>query len=121
MPRKPAVLPGTGSATLQRYRHMRVLLYRLFNFCVNLIPGPIPRRMLRTLHTCPQCADRVGYQVHPQVFYNPFPDPREVDVAKLREKRSLPGVNLNLDVTHGLFPELAKFSGEVKEFLAARK
>jgi hypothetical protein len=100
---------------------MRALLYRLFNFFTGLIPPPILRRMLRALHVRPELADRVGYQVHPQAFYNPFPDPREVDVARLRVKRSLPGVNLKLDVTRALMPELAKYAAEVKQFLEARQ
>jgi hypothetical protein len=99
---------------------MRYQIYKLFNFLVGLIPAPLLRRQLRTLHRYAPIADRVGYQVHPQVFYNPFPDPKEVDLEKLKRKRSLPGVDFNLAESRRLLPQLAAYSAEVGTFLKSR-
>ncbi len=99
---------------------MRYQLYRLFNFAVGLIPAPILSRLLRALQAHPQIATRVGYQVYRQVFYNPFPNPGEVDLEKLKLKRFLPGIDLRVTESLELLRELSYFSAEVEKFLKNR-
>jgi hypothetical protein len=99
---------------------MRHQLYRLFNGLVALIPRPILRRLLRALHHRPELADRVGYQVFPQVFYNPFPNPAEVDTARLRVKRELPGIKLDENAALKRLAELTRYAAETNEFLQNR-
>src|SRR5580693_9033363 len=99
---------------------MRYQLYKLFNFLVSVIPRPILWRMLNTLHRHPETADRVGYQVYPQGFYNPFPTPGEVDIAKLNSPRSLPKVHPHVAESLQLVQELSRFAGEVESYLKNR-
>ncbi|HWF20226.1 MAG TPA: class I SAM-dependent methyltransferase [Verrucomicrobiae bacterium] len=99
---------------------MRYQLYKLFNAFVRVIPIPILRRMLRTMREFPDIADRVGYTVYPQVFYNPFPEPQQVDLVKLKKKRNLPGVNFNMDETNRLMGEFLKSAAEIQGFIKNR-
>jgi len=78
------------------------------------------RGFLRILHVRPEVTDRVGYQVYPQVFYNPFPEPSQVDTARLLQKRTLPGVHFNSQMTDSLLPELTRYAGEIAEFVQNR-
>jgi len=99
---------------------MRDLCFSLFNWFVRHIPRSLLRRLLRTLYFQPDITDGIHYQVHPQVFYNPFPDPAEVDLARLKEKRSLPGIDLKVASALELLQKLSTWSGEVGEFLKSR-
>lgn len=99
---------------------MRYQLFKLFNALVGLIPAPILRRMLRALWYHPEIADRLGYTVYPQVFYSPFPDPKDVDVEKIKLKRDLPGVAFNLDESKRLMGGLVQYSTEIREFMKNR-
>ena len=84
------------------------------------MPRGLLRRLLRALHLRPDIAARAGYQVYPDVFYNPFPSPAEVDVERLKLKRSLPGIEFDLEKAQGLLMELKRYSAEVNQLLAGR-
>src|SRR5580692_2990228 len=99
---------------------MRLLLYRLMNYSVGLIPGPWLRYFLRALYMRPEVTDRIGYQVHPQVFYNPFPIPAEVDAIKLNARRLLPAIDLDPAPALALLKTLTQYSGEVDLFFKNR-
>lgn len=99
---------------------MRVALNSFFSFLVECIPKSLMKRLLRTVYVKPNLAGRVGYHVFPMVFYNPFPDPSEVDAEKLKLKRPLPGIDLNVPGSLELLKKLSRFSGEVAEFTASR-
>lgn len=99
---------------------MRVLLYQMFNALVRLIPAPLLRRVLRTMREFPDIGDRVGYTVYPQVFYNPFPEPKQVDLEALKQKRDLPGVKFNLEETNRLMREFIKLGDETRAFIKNR-
>lgn len=99
---------------------MRYQLFKLLHAFVGLIPSPILRRMLQALHYHPEIADRVGYIVTPQVFYSPFPNPAEVDLEKLKQKRDLPGINFNMAETKNLMGQLANYSAETRDFIKNR-
>jgi hypothetical protein len=96
--------------------NMRLFLYRLFNSCVCRLPAPLLRKMLNALHREPEAADRIGYQVYPQVFYSPFPVPAEVDKARLEKSRPLPGIEFKAAEFLELLRKLTQFSGEIAEF-----
>ena len=95
-------------------------VYKLTNFTMNTMPRGLLRRMLRALHIRPDIAVRAGYQVYPDVFYNPFPSAKEVDVARLKLKRPLPGIKLDLSQVQALLAEIARYSGEAGRLLADR-
>ena len=95
-------------------------IYKLSNFSVGAMPRGVLRRILRALHFRPDIAARAGYQVYPDVFYNPFPSAKEVDLARLKLKRSLPGIKLDLPKAQALLAEIASYSGEVAKLLAER-
>jgi hypothetical protein len=95
---------------------MRHTLRKLFNTGVGLLPPFLVTGFLKAFATRPEFAERAGFQVFPRVFYNPFPDPAEVDVQKLKEKRSLPGVHLDAPKAQELITSLAKYSAELAQF-----
>jgi hypothetical protein len=97
-------------------RLMRLTLRRLFNRLVGLIPPFLMRGFMKVFVSHPEFAERAGFQVYPRVFYSPLPDPAEVDVARLREKRSLPGIDLRVDAALRLLVELVRYSGELDQF-----
>jgi hypothetical protein len=101
-------------------KFIRNLLYRIRCALVGWIPRPLLRGFLRILHVRPEVTDRVGYQVYPQVFYNPFPEPSQVDLARLEQKRDLPGIDYNSQTASGLLPSLARYAKEVSEFIQNR-
>lgn len=100
---------------------IRHLAYRFFNWFVRIIPLPVLSRLLRALHHQPDYARRAGYSVYPLVFYNPFPNPADVDEAVLKLKRSLPGVEINLPAATALLQELMPLAPEAAEFLKNRQ
>jgi hypothetical protein len=99
---------------------MRSLLYRLLNYSVGFIPPKLLGYFLRALRVRPEVAARAGYQVYPQVYYNPFPNPADVDTIKLAVRRSLPGIDLDPAPRLALLKELTRYSGEVGDFLKNR-
>ncbi len=54
------------------------------------------------------------------MFFNPFPEPAQVDLARLKLKRTLPGVKVNVQQNLALLGELSKYSTEVDQFLKSR-
>ena len=95
---------------------MRGQLRKLFNAGVGALPPAVARGFLKAFFDHPNYAERAGFQVYPRVFYNPFPDPAEVDVARLQLPRPLPGINLNVPSALRLTRELAAFAGELESF-----
>lgn len=82
---------------------------------VGQVPVAIIRGLLKSFYNYPELAERAGFQVHPRVFYSPLPDPDEVNRATLREKRSLPGVELAAHRSLALLNQLAGFASELAE------
>ena len=101
-------------------KYLRYRLYLLLRASVGLIPPSLLRRFLDILHRRPDATDRAGYSVWPLVFFNPFPEPAQVDVARLKLKRTLPGVKVNVQQNLALLGELSKYSTEVDQFLKSR-
>jgi hypothetical protein len=99
---------------------MRLLLYRWLNYSVGLIPRNLLRYFLRALVVRPDVTDRIGYQVYPQSFGNPFPDPAEVDAVKLEARRSLPAIDLDPAAALALLQTLSQYSREADQFLKNR-
>lgn len=95
---------------------MRYFLRRTFDACVAALPSGLLRGFFKTFITRPEVAERAGFQVYPRVFYNPFPDPAEVDVAALSRPRLLPGVPIDEAKALALLRELAGFKNELSRF-----
>ena len=101
-------------------KYLRYRLYLLFRDSVGLIPPSLLRHFLKLLYRRPDVTDRVGFTVWPQVFFYPIPEPAHVDLARLKLKRSLPGINLNLQKSLALLQELCRYAPEVDQFLKNR-
>lgn len=101
-------------------KNLRYRLYLLLRYAVGLIPPPLLLHFLKLLYRRPEVTDRVGFNVWPQVFYNPFPVPAAVDLARLKLKRSLPGVRLDLAQSLALLKRLTCYATEVDQFLKSR-
>ncbi len=101
-------------------KYLRYRLYLLFRNSVGLIPSSLLRHFLAVLHRRTDVTDRVGFSVWPLVFYNPFPEPAQVDLARLKLKRSLPGVKLDMPKSLALLQELSRYATEVDQFLKSR-
>ncbi len=101
-------------------KKLRQRLYLLFRHSTGLIPSSWLHHFLKILHARPDITDRVQFNVYPQIFYNPFPEPAQVDLAQLQLRRTLPGIDLNLQNSLALLRELSRFSTEVDRFLKGR-
>src|ERR1700761_6387832 len=95
---------------------MRYFLRRTFDSCVAALPPSVLRGFFKTFTTRNDVAERAGVQVYPKVFYSPFADPTEVNVAALSEPRVLPGVPIDGPRILSLVEELTKFRAELDQF-----
>src|SRR3569833_614405 len=95
---------------------MRYLLRRTFDSCVAALPSSVLRGFFKTFNTRHDVAERAGFQVYPKVFYSPFADSAEVNVAALTEPRVLPGVPIDAPRILTLVEELMKFGAELGQF-----
>lgn len=95
---------------------MYYFLRKFFNACVAALPLGVLRGFLKAFVARPDVAERAGFQVFPKVFYSPLPDPDAVDIAKLREKRNLPGVQIDVPKALILAEELARYGAELDQF-----
>jgi methyltransferase family protein len=95
---------------------MRHFLRRTFDSCVAALPPSVLRGFFKTFVTRNDVAERAGFQVYPKVFYSPFADPAEVNLAALSEPRPLPGVSIDGPRILGLVEELAQFKAELDQF-----
>jgi hypothetical protein len=95
---------------------MRYFFRRLFNACAMALPVGIMRGFLKVFVTHPYVAERAGFQVYPKIYYSPLPDPDEVDIAALREKRNLPGVAIDVPKALALAEELVRYGAELNQF-----
>lgn len=95
---------------------MRHKLRITFDALIGAIPAPLLKGFLKTFHNHPDLAERVGFQVYPKVFYSPFPDPAMVDIQRLREKRLLPGINIDTAKTLALLEHISRFTDEMGQF-----
>jgi Methyltransferase domain len=64
--------------------------------------------------------DCVRFGVWPQVFGDPYPEPAQVDLARLKLKRTLPGIKLDVQKSLALLQELSAYVAEVDQFLKNR-
>ena len=102
-------------------KHMlRRLLYKAAIQTVDLLPSRPLGVLLDLLRRRSEVADRAGFSVFPLCFYNPFPEPSQIDVEKLKARRALPGIDFALPRALGLLRDLSKFSHEMAEFLGNR-
>jgi len=100
---------------------MRHFLRRLFNACVAAAPVAIIRGFLKAFVVRPDVAERAGFQVYPKVFYSPMPIVEEIDITRLRERRSLPGVALAVNDYLALLRQLTRFAGELAQIPRQKK
>jgi hypothetical protein len=90
----------------------------------NAVVATIPTRALRAFFKCfntrPEVAEQAGFFVSPRTFWSPIPDPEEVDVAALSQRRILPAVDLREKACLGLLERLIQFAPEIAEMPAER-
>jgi hypothetical protein len=78
------------------------------------IPTPILRMFMKVFLTRPDLADRAGFHVCPAVFWSPVPDPREINLPRLLERRFLPGVDLRESEALHTLERLVEFAPEIQ-------
>jgi predicted O-methyltransferase YrrM len=99
---------------------MRSFLYRVAIRSIGLVPTRPLHGFLTLLHRRSDVADRAGFSIFPLRFYNPFPEPSQVDLEKLKLRRTLPGIDFAVPRALDLLRELAPYSPEAAEFLKSR-
>lgn len=60
------------------------------------IPVWLLRAFFKSFDLRPDLAEAAGYNVLEKTFYSPVPDVQTIDIARIRARRELPGVDLNL-------------------------
>ncbi len=91
-----------------RYK-LRLLAVRLTSW----IPSPLLRAFLKSFDVRQDLAEAAGYNVVPRVFYSPIPDIELINWERLRSRRELPGVNLNIAGAVQTLSQLGRFAPEL--------
>lgn len=76
------------------------------------IPVWLLRAFFKSFDMRPDIAEAAGYNVIERTFYTPVPDVKAIDMARIRAKRELPGVDLNFS---GAAETLARLAPRAKE------
>jgi hypothetical protein len=87
----------------------------LLDAFLGIIPHAVLKAVLQSLHATPEIPGRLGFQVYPKMYASPLPDPAELDFSKLDQRRSLPGVNVDVIRARELMGELTRFASEIEE------
>jgi hypothetical protein len=95
---------------------MRHQLRKTFDAVIGAIPTALVKGLLKTFQNHPALAERAGFQVYPRVFYSPFPDPEMIDIQRLREKRLLPGIDIDTAKALALLEDISRFAEEMGQF-----
>ena len=93
-----------------------MLRYRLRLFAVRLtswIPTRLLRAFLRSFDFRQELAEAAGYNVVAREFYSPVPDVERIDWERLRARRVLPGVDLNISGAMQWIACLERFAAEL--------
>jgi hypothetical protein len=92
---------------------MSVWFRNLGDVAIGRIPTPFLRAFFKTFTTRPELAEAAGFHVHPRRFDSPLPVPEEVEMAKLSQRRLLPGIDLRIPAALALIRELRPFAAEL--------
>lgn len=76
------------------------------------IPVWLLRAFFKSFDLRPDIAEAAGYNVIERTFYTPVPDAKTIDMARIRAKRELPGVDLNFP---GAAETLARLAPRTQE------
>jgi len=95
---------------------MKLQLRHLMDGLVGLMPAAFWTYIFKTFWRRPEFAQRAGYTVYPRTYYNPFPLDEEIDLAKLRGRRELPGIDLRVPQAMELLKELGHYRDELEQF-----
>ncbi len=85
---------------------------QLANRLVRVLPKPLVRQILKSYWQQPRVQDDLGYHVEPYRFESASPTRFDVDVAKLRQRRNLPGILLRQEVFSEWLTRLEPFARE---------
>jgi predicted O-methyltransferase YrrM len=80
---------------------------------VGLVPRPALRAFLKSFTTRPELAESAGFLVLPRRFDSPVPVPEDIDLPKLEQPRSLPGIDLRISSALQLVSKLGQFVPEL--------
>lgn len=92
---------------------IRAFLRRRADALVGLLPRWFFRAFLKTFLTRPELAETVGFHVHPRRFDSPLVVPEEVEIDKLSQRRSLPGIDLRVPSALETIKQLKTFAAEL--------
>ena len=100
---------------------LRHRLRLLGNACVRRIPGGLLRFFFKSFETHQEVAEAAGYNVYPRVFHSPFAQIDEIDWERVRKKRELPGVRLDIPGALSSLERLQPFAKELDRFPYTQK
>src|SRR5947207_1277944 len=93
-----------------------MLRYRLRLLAVALtswLPTKLLRGFLKSFEMRQDLAEAAGYNVYPRCFYSPIPEVERIDWPRLRARRNLPGIDLNIPGALDLVSRLARHTSEL--------
>jgi predicted O-methyltransferase YrrM len=93
-----------------------MLRYRLRMLAVHMtswIPVWLLRAFFKSFDLRPDLAEAAGYNLIERTFYSPVPDMQTVDLARVRARRELPGLDLNLAGAEATLARLTPASREL--------
>ena len=86
------------------------------NLAARLMPRPLVRHYLKSLWYQPRLQDALQYHVQPYRFESVIPTRFDVDVARLNQRRNLPGIQLNEKSALEFLVKLKPYAREMAAF-----
>ena len=100
---------------------MKYFIRQAMNFAARLIPRPLVRHYLKSLWYQPRLQDSLRYHVQPYRFESVIPTRFDVDRARLKQRRNLPGIQLNERSALEFLAKLKPYAREITSFPLEKK
>src|SRR5262245_52496226 len=84
------------------------------NTLVRFVPKRVVRALLTALETQHQVAESAGYHVYPHSYFSPLLLRREMELDRLEQRRSLPGVEIDEEKAIALIERLGCYAAELE-------
>ena len=90
----------------------KAALRKWFDRIFAAFPRFLHTGILKSYANQPKLSLLSGFRCFPQVFYSPLVDPGEIDLARMGQKRELPGVRIDLDKASKWLREISRYAPE---------
>jgi len=99
---------------------MKLIVRKLTNFLLRLLPKAVTRHLLKSIWYQPRFQDALRMHVQPYRYDSAIPTRFDVDVERLKQKRNLPGISWNEQEFLAVLRALTLYGGELADIPTER-